>query len=400
MAAQAHSSTDGLKTSHLAASPTPPEDVNADLRPFLVALTLAVGSVIALNASVDVSGLTNQEALAAVVAEQRAGDLIISDELGYQRAWLKTRLLGHRREACPDLLILGSSTSGGLASEMFPGRTILNGWLGGPTIEDFEAFTSVLRRAPCVPRVILLGVDPWWSANGLVDDQRWQSVRSDFLDYQKERNALAYGFFWSRLEWNRLAEQLNFTTTKESATLLISRNKRDARPAARVVHLSETEACAQVDALAFRHMRSFDGHYTQCPKYRPSPATLQQYATRWLSGNMHRMAEWTDLDTNRLARLETVIDAWRALGARVVLSGNPYHPETYARLHDDPRTGLLLRRLDLWLDRAMTSRGSVFVNLRDPARHGCAADQFEDADHGTPPCMREIASKISQAAQF
>jgi hypothetical protein len=375
-------------------------EVKSDLRPFLVVLLVSIVAVVAMNLSVDAGGLGNQEEMAVLVKQQGPGDLIVAEELGWQRAWVKTRLLDG---TCPDVLFLGSSTSGGLSQEMFPGTKILNGWMGGPTIEDFEAMTNVLRRAPCVPKTIVVGADPWWVGNGEVDDQRWQAVTDEFLGYQKDRSSVQYAFFWSRIEWNRLKERLNFTTTKESATLLLQRARHgDAKKTAtvQIVHMTEDEACAKVDELGFKHVRSFDGHYTQCPKFRASPEELERVATHWLSDNMHRMAEWNSVDTARFARLERVVDAWRSLGARVVISGNPYHPETWKRLQADPGVSLQLLRLDAMLDDLARSRRTVFVNMRDPAKHGCAPDEFEDADHGNPTCVRKMAAKLRAEAHL
>jgi hypothetical protein len=129
----------------------------------------------------------------------------------------------------------------------------------------------------------------------------------------------------------------------------------------------------------------------------PKPE-LDRLATHWLSDNMHRMAEWNTVDTSRVARLTRVVDQLRARGARVVFLGNPYHPETWKRLLADPTVGIQLLRLDAMLEKIAKDRDSVFVNLRDPARAGCSVDEFEDADHGTPECVKKVAAILAKEA--
>lgn len=374
------------------------------LRAFLAPFAVALALVVALNVTVDAGGLENQDAMVALARSQGPGDLVVADQLGYQRAWVKTRLLEPRDTrggaSCPDILFLGSSTIGGHAQEMYERATVLNGWMGGPTIEDFEAMANVLQRAPCWPKTIVVGVDPWWVANGEVDDQRWQAVKDEFLGYQRSDSALTYGFFAAKLEWNRVKERLNFTTTRESARLLGERMRHGAAPqsaSARVVRLTPDDVCPRMDELGAKHVRSFDGHYTDCPQFHYAPAELERLATHWLSDNSHRMAEWNDVDSARVARLVRVLDQWKT-HARVVLVGNPYHPSTYRILRDDPTVGLQLLRLDAMLDAIAKARGTVFVNLRDPAKVGCSAPEFEDADHGTPECVRKVAAELRRAA--
>src|SRR5262245_23594197 len=99
-------------------------EVKADLRPFSAILLLSIAAVVAMNLTVDAGGLGNQDAMAALAKQQGPGDLVVAEELGWQRAWVKARLLDGT--TCPDVLFLGSSTSGGLSQEMFPGRKVLN----------------------------------------------------------------------------------------------------------------------------------------------------------------------------------------------------------------------------------------------------------------------------------
>lgn len=377
----------------------PVPQVRADLKPFVAVVVLALLAVVALNASVDAGGLGNQGEMAALARDQKPNEILVSDQLGYQRAWVKTRLLEAKK--CPDILVLGSSTSGALSQEMFPDRSFLNGWTGGPTIEDFEAITNVLRRAPCVPKTIVIGADPWWVGNGEVDDQRWQALEDEFLSYQREDSAPRYAFFVAKMRWNRSKERLNFTTTKESARLLMERRRHGAAEeasAAKLVAGTPEEICPRVEQMGGKHLRSYDGHYTTCPVFRWPPVELDRLATHWLSDNMHKMAEWNSVDTTRVTRLARVVDQLRGRGARVVFVGNPYHPETWKRLLADPTVGIQLLRLDQMLDAIAKERGSVFVNLRDPARAGCTVDEFEDADHGTPECVKKVASILAKEA--
>ncbi len=345
-------------------------------------------AVFSLNYWLDASGLESSTTIATLAREQREGDVLVSSSQFDQRAWARTRISGG---TCPDVLILGSSTVGELSSEMFPGRRVLNAWVPGPTLEDFEALSAVLRRVECHPRLLVVGVDPWWLGNPEVDDRRWMSLLDDYLAFDPSRTLPSTLALRAQVFWARFQERMTFTTTRESLRLLLGRF-RVGDAGARLVHTSPPGVCAAAHAELYTHL--FDGSTFECPVWALGDDERRQVAAGYFAKNMHSMASWVEIAWGRMERLRRLRDEWATHADAVVFVGMPYHPTTFRELRARPRTLENLETLDRALKGMETARVR-FVNLRDPAKVPCDDREFQDSHHAGPACVRKVALALS-----
>src|SRR5262245_45127776 len=179
-----------------------PGQPKGPLPPFFATLGSLVAGVFLLNTRVDLAGLDSGRRVAELARRQAPSQVLVSERDYDQRAWVKARL----EKGCPEVLLLGSSTVGMLASSMFSNPSFLNGWLTGPSVEDFAALASILQQDGCVPRRILIGIDPFL-LNPLVTDQRWLSLREDRARFRAGSSRLQ-SFV---LEWQTFKERLGFS---------------------------------------------------------------------------------------------------------------------------------------------------------------------------------------------
>src|SRR4051812_18020948 len=99
------------------------------MRPFLISLTIALSTVFVLNEAMSARGADTR---VFDLAQKQTRDQLLVSRKGFDaRSWVKARV-GEAKE-CPDVLVAGSSTVGHFTAEMFPGKTFLNVWMGGPT---------------------------------------------------------------------------------------------------------------------------------------------------------------------------------------------------------------------------------------------------------------------------
>lgn len=364
------------------------------MKSYAFALLAPILGVVALNQSVDASGIGSSATVARLATEQRGDDLVVSPLAIEQRAYVRARLLDG---TCPDVLITGSSTVGKLADGMFGSLKVRNAYLGGPTVEDFEALTAVLRRTGCKPRVVIVGVDPWWSGNAAVNDRRWMSMIDDYLAYHAADGALSNGAVRARVWWSTVEERLNFETTRESAKLMYGRLRGTTLLGPRLVHDRPDVFCSTVTTPY--SILAVDGHYITCPSQRSSREQRTVVAESYLGNNMHSMAEWREIADDRLARLERLTKAWgEELGA-VVLVGMPYNPVTYRRLLADERVSKNLPVLDGKLS-GMAGDRVEFLSLRDAAVVPCTEDEFEDSHHVDEHCAAKVARHLMERSRL
>ena len=372
------------------------------MRAFFLTLLAALGAVYLFNARYSTAA-PPLEFTAHFTAEQTESDVLISDNTLYQRGWTRAR---HMREPtpeqpCPDLLVLGSSATGTLETAMFPGRRLLNGWHGNFSVQDMESYTAILAAAPCKPKDIVVSIDMFWSANASWKFEGWQQLGSDYAAYHAARGGFA-AYIPLQVKWDEYKENLGFqrtidtlrsARTRSFRTDVLSRAGLRRAPDERLDVL-----CTKVDPRE-QNLRAWDGHYLKCSGSEMSPEGIVKYATDYLATNTHNMADWHELDTSRLDRIEAVIGTWRAKGYAVVMLGVPYHPITWKLLTSDGTIGTNIRELEQRLDRIAQTTGATFLSLRDASRVPCTADEFEDSHHPRAACTQRVAAKVLAALE-
>ncbi|MGI8509598.1 MAG: hypothetical protein ACR2MQ_09760 [Gemmatimonadaceae bacterium] len=364
--------------------------------PFAVFALMAVGLcgvTYAINAHYDISALDQSALITRLAALQTDSDLLVWQNAFDQRAWLRERLEDPRSNH--EVVLIGSSTIGGLSAAMFPARTLLNGWLSAPTIEDFEAATVLLDRASHRPQTVVLGIDAWF-LNPVIDDQRWRSLTDEFIRYRRQQGD---GMWVSRQRplglWAMLKERLTFATLRETA-LFVRDARRSSEPLIPwLVRATPAQYCLKLRTPEY--IRTLVGDYVSCPALQSPQATVDSEAVTYVARNTHSMADWTQVDVPRAQRLAAVVRHIRSMGVNVVLVAPPYHPSAYAALYSNTVTARNLNETDRLLSSVARRTGAVYLNLRNPEKLGCATSDFLDSHHTKPSCGRKISAHVVAA---
>lgn len=358
-------------------------------RAYPIVLFALLGAVYAMNTLVDVSGTGTAPRVRTLAREQRPDDVLFAEREIDQRAWVKAKL----EQSCPEQLVFGSSTVGGIASDMLPGGPFLNAWLTGPSMEDYEAFTELLERAGCRPRRILVGVDPWLF-NAMSENDRWLTLHAEVLAYHGGVRAIARFGPPGRRAWSVMKERLSFVTSTESfAWLLDHRHATHGSAAPHLVPTAQIDA-ACASAAVIPNLRYDDGHFTRCERFQPHGKDIIRIAEHYLVADIHDVGKWKAVDRSRLDRLGHLIAKWRARGTAVTLLTPPYHPRTYRVLRERASTHRLLDELDAALAALADRTGSKLLAVRDPARVGCGDDDFYDSHHERPACLKRVSAMV------
>ena len=241
---------------------------------FGASLLLAVALIAGLNFSVDLAGLRSRGKTERLAVQQRPDQLLVSDKPFDQREWTRARLLA---SGCPQILILGASTLGRIRGEMFPGRTVLNAWMTGPSFEDLAGMTTLLESSGCRPSLVLVGFDPLFF-NPLTQDARWRSLEKEYQAYEFRHSPLARWALGLTGTWERMKELYNYQTTRETLRYLLE--SRGAERAGPEELFLTSEAAPAVCGRWSRveYIRGFDGHYASCERDVPRGAALEQLA--------------------------------------------------------------------------------------------------------------------------
>jgi hypothetical protein len=373
---------------------------NIEINPlamFLFVIFVVLSFCFSLNTLIDASGINTYSIVYKLTIAQTRNHVIVWDKPFDQRAWVRAKLL--EKGECPFLLILGSSTLGGISQDMFNNVSILNAWLTGPAIEDFYGISEILAKANCIPKNILFGIDPWY-LNKNVISQRWMSIYSDYLDYHNRGNWLALAFYKGQRIWAVFKERLSYPATQESLKTLADINyKRYLAP--KLYNLTAEEFCESKYIEEYQTsssevtIRANDGHFKICQKFALAPKQLHDVALGYLRKNMHKMAEWHELDGMRLTQIEKILKEWAEKGSKILIVSPAYHPLTYDILMRNSNVRHNLETLDEFLN-GLSGYHIKYLYLRNPDILGCKEYMFSDSHHAAPSCFEKMAYKVEQ----
>ncbi len=359
-------------------------------RAYPITLLALLGAVLALNSSVDLAGTGQRSRIGGLSARQKPDEILVAETDIDQRAWVRGRL----QASCPETLVFGSSTIGGLSAEMMADTALLNAWMTGPMIEDYEAVFTLLEDARCRPRRVIMGIDPWLLDRSQRND-RWKTLHWELVRYRGSEVALSELFGPALLAWATLKERLAFTTTLESARWAL-RRLRSGRPrhsgAPKLIAAPVDTACKE--AQAELRVRYADGHFVGCPRFALEPAAVEAVARAYAENDPHGVVACTALDAATLTRLRRLVERHRARGSAVLLLTPPYHPLSLRALRAIPVVAQRLDALDEQLTAIARATGARLIPLRDPAELACAPSEFSDSHHAAPACLEKEATRI------
>ena len=126
----------------------------------------------------------------------------------------------------PNLVIIGSSRTMLINSDLFPSALLFNNSVSGASIEDIVSIYQLYKTNNKLPRKIIIGIDPW-TFNENNRQKRWQSISTYYYSFQdtinqenttyfKYKELFSFSYFQSSL---KMIPRFIEGNTKPQATL-------------------------------------------------------------------------------------------------------------------------------------------------------------------------------------
>ena len=133
----------------------------------------------AVNTYVDPAHIFNnrrflQHCLNILFSKQNVANVTNYDERLFQKYYID------RLRAKLNIIVIGSSRSMQIGSELFPGYSFFNNSVSGCVIQDYLSIYNVYDNRKITPDIIILGMDPW-VLNPSFQDSRWKSLSADYF---------------------------------------------------------------------------------------------------------------------------------------------------------------------------------------------------------------------------
>jgi hypothetical protein len=376
---------------------------NKQIAIFFGTMCLLLALIYFVNQRLNISGNNSSLEIYNLSINQKQNDTLVSKNLFDQRQWVRGMIEGQKR--CPEILVFGSSTVGIVSNDSFSRHTFLNAWLTGPTIEDYEAIFQLLHESMCIPKNILVGVDPWLF-NSQEKSDRWKSLLEYYWRYQHNQFKVSYWIEIAKNKWSSFKENLSYVTTKQSV-LKIWSDQSIHKSEAILISESIQKICDSdhlQELIPFSskgfYVRDFDGHYESCNQFLLSDKKIKDIASNYLIRNTHSMASWKEFDMNTANRFEKMISTFVQRGSNVVVFSPAYHPITHAILVKDQRTSAMLQKMNFVLGDIAKKNLTPYLNFQDSALLGCKDSDFDDSHHVKYACMDRIVEKLKLLLKF
>ncbi|AEF99601.1 hypothetical protein [Methylomonas methanica] len=341
-----------------------------------VIFTLSLATVAGINYHYDPANIFSDRTYEAGVGRLLSEGKDVGNVTDFDER-LVQKFFAERLKSRRDVLVIGSSRAMNLESKHFSGKSYYNASVSGASMEDYYAILQIYRDINKLPKLLVLGVDPWvFNRNN--EQTRWKSLEQEYLRSVKENESGQY-VLGPAIEWQFSKLQQLFSFDYLRTSLKYShREDRDYY----------VTTAAELDVNIHRA----DGTITYKREFshRSSEQVADWVRKQLLKTPLYSLGGYKELDLAYIKQFEALILNLYAEGTKVILFLAPYHPDFYKVMNDATSP---YRRVidaeDYLYHFAETHKFPIFGSY-NPRRIPCSRGDFFDEMHPRPICIDKI----------
>lgn len=276
---------------------------------------------------------------------------------------------------CPDVLVVGASRSMLINSTYFKGETFFNHSVSGATIEDLIAIVEMYREKRCLPKKIIIGIEPYF-LNANNNQKRWETLE---LEYQtfinripnnsiKKEDNLAFKtkiFLKKSFIFKELLSPFYF----KSSVLELIMNKNNKAPFV-------TDKIAN---KAFTKLS--DGSVNYDERYREaSNEIVEEKVSSFLARDISNFERFDKLDIPLQSKFISLIDYLLLNNVKVEFFLAPYHPKVYEFITHTAKYKNVIKSETFFESLALKKQIKI-IGSSDPNKFNLDSPYFYDALH-------------------
>lgn len=281
-----------------------------------------------------------------------------------------------------DIVVLGSSRSMQISSEWFPGFTFFNNSVSGGTIQDYVAIFELYAERGQLPKIIVICMDPW-ILNGNNHQNRWQSLRTEYLAGLNRIGMPRQDKGSSDLSVEKYLELLSPGYFQAAIKKYVDS----------IGNPNPLGYYATADSIGEQAIRRSDGSLAYPREVRDAtPSAVLEGAREFVaSQHIYSLEDFSllDRDAEKISRL--LIRYMVLHGVRVIVLLTPYHPYVYNQLISSTDYQRI-QNAETYFVGVTIRNGAQAVGSYDPAAIPCSADEFYDGMHARETCLKRIIS--------
>lgn len=275
----------------------------------------------------------------------------------------------------PAIVTLGSSKSMLINSGMLNGDTLINNSVSGADLTDIENIYHLYLSAKKLPRIIILGLDPWTLNDGAAVQHITQKTNRHKTGNSQQSGTVQY------TSSDKFASLFSLTYFQQSLPVLFERIRNNDQP------------IATANKYNVSNTKNPDGSLTYGNAYRnSSDATVKSRVEVYLKrGDIANLDLLNSVSHDKWRQLLQLVENMQNHHIKVVFLLTPYHPTVYEILHNRFPSGLNPEYL---INKLAVQKKITLIGSFDPGKCGLSDRNFYDAVHCNEEGMRLILSNF------
>ncbi|WMJ80773.1 hypothetical protein RBU49_00585 [Clostridium sp. MB40-C1] len=263
-----------------------------------------------------------------------------------------------------NLVVLGSSRSMQINSDILKEKNMFNSSVSGASLEDIMAVYGIYREKEHIPKKVMIGLDPW-ILNKNNNQNRWKSINSSYFYIQ---NQIGIEDKTNKKLDEKYLELVSLAYFQSAIETISKGNSITYSPTER--NYSKT------------NMKRSDGSLVYNEEIRNRTVKeSRKLSTNYVSEKpIYCLGNFDKIDDSYKNQFEKFINLMQQDGVQIEFFLSPYHPYVYKKLMDSSEYRIV-DKVEKYFIQFAKSKGITVYGSYDPVTIGCTEDDFYDGMH-------------------
>ncbi len=279
-----------------------------------------------------------------------------------------------------DVIVLGSSRSMQIRSELFKTNSFFNASVSGSSSEDYLSIFDIYYRHGFVPKKLVLGVDPW-VFNSNSNQTRWRGIQNNYYDMLKligissisHNNTVVvkHNVFKQLISWGYL---------RESFSHLVRGKVFDSSREQKYYPTNSDTAAVTVKRV--------DGSLYEASYENKTPDEINESVIAF-SISPYSLQKFTEINMKASQELVKFIQFLNDKNVEVIIFLAPYHPYVYKNLVYGSNSHII-DDAESHLRNIAEKYHIPLIGSYNPDKSSCVESEFYDGMHPKEICVNKI----------
>ncbi len=259
----------------------------------------------------------------------------------------------------PNLVIIGSSRTMLINSNLFPSSSFFNNSVSGASIEDIVSIYQLYKDNNKLPQKIIIGIDPW-TFNENNGQKRWQSIATYYYHFQNTLSQENTTYF-------KYKELFSFSYFQSSLKMIPRFIKGNTKPQ------------PTLEKYNLLGTKLTDGSLVYDKEYRnASSKEIEHKIKSYLTGSIYSIENFDTISVRIWNEFERLITDIKINGIEIEFFLSPYAPLVYNKIQKG--YPMVLKTEEIIRDFAFSNNFKLYGSF-NPAILGMDETFFYDGMH-------------------